>query len=232
MIRVDADKYDPSVKPVGDTARVLMRTAIGMLPAGFGVVLEAFNLFVVDPFQKRRTAWLHALTTALNSVAEELEAMKGDERHQGAFLSSVLQSYDIAIRTGDPAMHERLIFLVLKMIRDQEPNEELLSLYLSTLGSLTSSHLALLSLISTRQRYEKGSDLTASETLFVQEITNSLGISPYIPPRRLLKDLESLSLIYSPEGSPWSSGSTNYCTMAVTKFGEDFSSYISRPTGA
>jgi hypothetical protein len=232
MSHIDLDKYDPPVKPVGDTTHMLVRAAIGILPAGSGTVLEAFNLFVVDPFQKRQTNWLRDLTVALNKVIADLEAMKGDERHEAAFLSSVLQSYDIAIRTGDAAMHERLILLVLSTIKDQEPDEELLSLYLSTLSSLTSSHLTLLDLISTRQRYEKGADLAALEALFILEITGQPGITLHIPPHRLLKDLESLSLIYSPEGSPWSSNSTNYCTMAVTKFGEEFISYISSPSSS
>lgn len=230
MSHIDSDEYDPPVKPVGDTTHTLVRAAIGMLPAGSGTVLEAFNLFVADPFQKRQTKWLRDLTDALNTVVDELEAMKGDQRHEAAFLSSVLQSYDIAIRTGDTAIHERLIFLVLNTIEDQDPSEELLSLYLSTLTSLTSSHLALLGFISTRQRFEKGTDLTALEASFMLEITRQPGITPNIPPHRLLKDLESLSLIYSPKDSPWSSNGTNYCTMRVTKFGEGFASYISSPS--
>ncbi len=200
MSHIDSNEYDPPVKPAADTAHALVRAAIGILPAGSGTVLEAFNLFFADPFQKRQTRWLRDLTEALNRVINELEAMRGDQRHEEAFLSSVLQSYDIAIRTGDAAIHERLIFFVLNTIKDQEPNEELLSLYLTTLRSLTSSHLALLNLISIRRRYEKGNELSAFEALFVQEITSHSEISPSIPPHRLLKDLESLSLIYSPKG--------------------------------
>jgi len=230
MNHIDADKYDPRVTPVGDTGHMLVRAAIGMLPAGSGTVLEAFNIFVADPFQKRQKQWLHDLTIALNKVIDDLEAMKGDDRHQAAFLSSVLQSCDIAIRTGDAAMHERLIFLILNTIKDQEPNEELLSTYLSTLRSLTSSHLVLLDLISIRRRYEQGDELKSFEDQFILEVTGHSGIAPSIPPYRLLKDLESLSLIYAPESSPWSSNGTNYCTMTVTKFGQGFSSYISSPS--
>jgi hypothetical protein len=227
MNHIDVDKYDPADEPTGDRLHRLVRTAIGFIPVGSGAALEVWNQLVEDPYQKRRTKWLQDLSEALNNVSDVVEEIKNDGRRQDAILSSILQSTDIAIRTGDAGIHERLVSIVLNTIKDQSPNEELLSLYLSTIRQLTSSHLELLRWISSRERYGSGSDLENQERAFFVEIDKLSGISTDIPKNRLLKDLESLSLIYSPEHSPWRSGGTNYCTMTVTHFGGGFTGYIS-----
>lgn len=232
MDPIDVTKYDPTDEPTGDRVHRLVRAAIGAIPVAAGTALEVWNLFVEDPFQKRRTKWLSDLSAALNTLHNDVEAIKSDNDRLEVILSAILQSTDIALKTGDPATHERLISIVLSTINDQTPSEELLSLYLTTIRQLTSSHFALLRLISSRQRYEKGTELKNQERMFFGEIDKCVGISPNVPKNRLLKDLESLSLIYSPEGSPWSSGSTNYCTMALTPFGTAFIDYISTPANA
>lgn len=226
MSHIDTEKYDPSKEPAGDTIHMLARAAIGMMPVGSGTVLEALNLVFAEPQQRRRTQWLYDLSAALNKVIDEVESIKNNRRREDAVLSSILHSTDIAVRTGDPAIHERLISIVLNTIKDQDPSEDLLSLYLWTIREMTSSHLGLLDLISARQKYAKGSDLANQERLFFEEIGKHAAISPNIPANRLLKDLESLSLIHSPDGSPWSSNHTNYCTMEVTSFGEGFVRHI------
>ena len=227
MSQIDVDEYDPTAEPTADKAHRLVRAAIGLLPVGSGTALEAWNSLVEDPFNARRTRWLRDLTAALNEVSATIEEIKNNRSRSNAVLSSIVQSTDIAIRTGDAAIQKRLICIVLNTIEDQEPNEELSSLYLSTIRQMTSSHLELLRLISSRQRYENGPDLENQERKLFEEMAEQKGISSYIPKNRLLKDLESLSLIHSPDGSPWSSGGTNYCTMAITPFGEGFRSYIS-----
>jgi hypothetical protein len=232
MDHIDVSKYDPADEPTGDRLHRIVRTAIGAFPVAPGTALEVWNLFFEDPFQKRRTKWLTDLSAALNTLSDDVEAIKSDRDRLEVVLSAILQSTDIAIKTGDPAVHEQLISIVLSTINDHTPSEELLSLYLATVRQLTSSHFALLRLISSRQRYEKGTELQTQERIFFGEIDECVGISPNVPKNRLLKDLESLSLIYSPEGSPWSSGSTNYCTMALTPFGTGFIDYISNPAGA
>ena len=229
MNHIDVDKYDPTDEPTGDRLHRLVRAAIGAIPVASGTVLEVWNSFVENPFQKRRTKWLSDLSAALNTLNDDVGKIKRDHDRLEVILSTILQSTDIALKTGDPAIHERLISIVLNTIIGQKPSEELSSLYMATLRQLTSSHFALLRLISSRQRYEKGTDLRDQERMFFQEIDGCGGVSPNIPKNRLLKDLESLSLIYSPEGAPWSSGSTNYCTMAITAFGKAFIECISTP---
>lgn len=228
MTRIDTEKYDHAVEPTGDGLHRLARAAIGLIPVGSGTALEVLNLFIQEPLQKRRTQWLHDLSMAVNSMGGRLDEVESHIRRHSAVLSAILQSTDIALRTGDAAIHQRLITMVLNTIKEQAPNEELLSLYLTTISRLTSSHLELLNFISSRQRYEDGNELGAHEQKFLREIEARAGISPAIPKTRLLNDLESLTLIYSPAGSPESiSGSTNYCTKAVTSFGLAFMDHIS-----
>lgn len=229
MNHIDVDEYDPIDEPTGDRLFRLVRAVVGLSPVASGTILEVWNSLVEDPLQKRRTQWLRDLSGALNKCKDEIEKIKSDHDHLGVILSVILQSTDIAIKTGDQTIHERLIAIVLRTINDQQPSEELLSIYLATIRQMTSSHLALLGWISSRQRYEYGDDLKDHERMFFEAIEENEAISPNIPQHRLLKDLESLSLIYSPAGSPWSSNNTNYCTMTLTPFGKTFIDYLSNP---
>lgn len=230
MPPIDVDQYDPPGEPVPDKIHRIARAAIGALPVLSGTALELLNAFIEDPFQKRRTEWLRALSASLNLVKEQLDAVARNQVRQDAVLTAVLKASDVALRTSDTGVHQRLIAVVLNTIKDETPSEEKLSVYLSTLSQMTSSHLALLRWIGTRQRYEHGTEIQEKERLFLGEVPNVIGRSNSIPATRLLKDLESLSLIHSPEGSPWRSNFTNYCTMAITEYGRGFEAYVSGST--
>jgi hypothetical protein len=232
MLPIDMDQYDPAIEPVPDKIHRIARAAIGAMPMLSGTALELLNALVEDPFQKRRTQWLRDLSEALNQVAAQVEAVGHNQARQDAVFTAVLRASDVAMRSSDPHIHRRLIAVVLNTIKNETPSEEKLSIYLSTLSQMTASHLALLRWIDTRERYTQGNEIREKEKHFLGEIPNVLGTSNSIPATRLLKDLESLSLIHSPEGSPWGSNLTNYCTMVVTEYGQGFQAYISAPDPA
>ncbi|SEN10284.1 hypothetical protein SAMN02800694_2779 [Luteibacter sp. UNCMF331Sha3.1] len=225
MSPIDVDHYDPPVEPVPDKIHRMARAVIGAMPVFSGAALELLNALIEDPFQKRRTQWFHDLSGALNQVTVQVEEVGRHQARQDAVLTAVLKTSDVALRTSDAGVQQRLIAVVLNTIKDETPSEEKLSVYLSTLSQMTSSHLKLLRWMGARQRYEHGTEIREKERLFLGEVPDVIGRSNSIPATRLLKDLESLSLIHSPEGSPWGSNLTNYCTMVVTEYGREFEGY-------
>lgn len=224
MKKIEEEEFNPKWSS-GDVAHATGRALIGLIPSIGGPALEFFNLCVEDPLNKRRTAWLKALTDGLNQAGIEIERLSDESAKVDAILSVMLQSTDVALRTGDKDMHRTLIQIVLRTVAEAEPNEELLSVYLSTLRQLTFSHLRLLDLVSRRKRYEHGPELQKFEAAFMEEIRQEVP-GTLVPPTRLLSDLSALHLIYSPPGSPWTSNHPNYCTMKVTEFGAGLVSYI------
>ena len=227
MAGVDSNKFDPPVEPSGDKVHRLARTAIGALPILSGTVLEMLNSIIEDPYQKRRTQWLHALTDALNDSGRDISQLKEDAHRVDLVLSAILQGTDIALKTNDQTIHEHLIRIVLNTAGTRPAEADLLAIYLSTVRQMTSSHFALLEIISTRVRYEKGMELKEYEAAFFVEVAECPGISADVPTERLLKDLESMQLIFSPAGSPASlGGSTNYCTKTLSQFGTKFLAYV------
>jgi hypothetical protein len=225
MTLIENDRFDPPVEPSGDKVHRVARAAIGALPMFSGAALEVLNLLVGDPYNKRRTQWLHELSDAINGLSADIERLERNSRKEGAVLSAILQSTDVALKTGDEDIHRCLVQIVVHALQDSDPNEELIAVYLATLRQLTSSHLKLLNLIVSRKRYEHGLELNQYEANFFEEVEQS-GLSKAIPVTRLLNDLVSFHLIYSPPGSPWSSGGTNYCTMKPTDFALGLVSYI------
>ena len=224
---INANDFDPKAEPTEDKVHRVVRAAIGALPVLSGTALEMLNSIIEYPYQRRRTKWLHALTSAINAVEVDIKHLKEDSQHSERVLSVILQSTDIVLKTGDMGIHNRLIQLVLNTIRSRDLKEDLLALYLATVRQMTSSHFALLWLISNRTRYEQGAELREYESAFFKEISDCPEISRDIPSIRLLKDLESMQLIYSPEGSPVSvGGSTNYCTMTLSEFCKGFLRHV------
>jgi hypothetical protein len=223
---IDKEKFDPTIEPTSDKTHRILRSAIGLSPFGSGTALEALNLVFEDPYNARRTKWLNELSDAINSQSIDIESLHANAENSNAVLSAILQSTDIAIKTGNQSTHTILIRFILKTIGTQQPDEELNSIYLTTLRQLTASHLALLNLISNRTRYEHGAELEKYEAILFAEIKKCEVISKSIPPTRLLSDLDSMQLIYSPSGSPWQSSQTNYSTMMLSDFAQGFIEYI------
>jgi hypothetical protein len=227
MTTLDPKHFDPVAEPTGDKVHRIVRAAIGALPVLSGTALEALNALIEDPYQKRRTEWLHALTQAINESSVELARLKEDAYRADLLLSAILQSTDIASKTNDQAIHHRLIQIVLNAAGARPVEADLLAIYLSTVRQMTSSHFALLEIISSRKRYERGPDLKENEDAFFAEIAACPEIAADVPSERLLRDLESMQLIFSPSGSPASlGGATNYCTKTLSQFGSKFLAYV------
>jgi hypothetical protein len=227
MTSLDSKNFDPTVEPVGDKVHRLARAAIGALPILSGTALEMLNSIIEDPYQKRRTEWLHALTDALNESSANISRLKEDANRADLVLSAILQGTDIALKTNDRTIHECLIKIVLSAAGSRPVEADLLAIYLSTVRQMTSSHFALLEMISKRARYEKGTELKEYEVAFFAEVAKCPNIAVDVPTERLLKDLESMQLIFSPAGSPASlGGSTNYCTKTLSQFGTKFLAYV------
>lgn len=227
MSGIDSSTFDPTVEPSGDKVHRLARAAIGALPILSGTALEILNSIIEDPYQKRRTQWLHALTDALNQSVKDVSRLKEDAHRAELVLSAILQGTDIALKTNDQTIHEHLIRIVLNTAGSSPADADLLAIYLSTVRQMTASHFALLEIISTRARYERGAELEEHETAFFAEVARSPSIPADVSTERLLKDLESMQLIFSPAGSPASlGGSTNYCTKTLSQFGTRFLAYV------
>lgn len=228
MTMINKEEFDPSVEPASDKFHRLVRAGIGLSPMFSGTALELLNSIVEDPYNARRTRWLHTLTDALNNASIDMDKLKTDVERHNAVLSAILRSTDIALKTSDVATHNALVQLILNSIKVDSVTEELNSIYLSTISQLTASHLALLRLFKSRNRYEYGHELPKYEAILKQEIEQCNGVSKLIPYSRLLSDLHSMQLIFSPEGSPWSSGSTNYSTMMLSEFADGFLAHLDK----
>ena len=226
MPPIDKDEFDPAVEPEAEKSHRLVRAAIGAAPLFAGTALEILNALVEDPYNRRRTQWLRALSDAVNALEADIKRLEQDSENRGVVLSAILQSTDVALRTGDEGVHRRLIQLVVHAIRERATDEELIVVYLSTLRQMTSSHINLVEFIASRDHYQHGGDLKEKEQEFFEEVRQMEGLQSAIPVTRLLSDLEGFHLIYSPPGSPWSTGQTNYCTMKPTEFAVGLLSYV------
>lgn len=220
---IETEKYEPPVEPEADKIHRLVKAGIGALPMLSGTIVEVFNALVENPLQKRRGEWLHALSMAINKAEIDIEKLQTDQEATQKVLSAILQSTDIALKTNDKNVHETLIRMVLHTLRNSDEEDDVLSVYFSTARQMTSSHFTVLTFVSNRKSLtSNGGELKACESAFISEVENLDGKSANIPATRILKDLVSMELIYSPERSPSRLGGTNYCTHCLSQFGEQF----------
>jgi hypothetical protein len=126
----------------GDVAVAVLRGAVGALPAG-STLVELFNLVVQSPLDKRRNAWMEVVAERLEELAHQgvdVEALKEDEE----FISAVMTSTIIAVRTHKAEKLEALRNAVFNVVGPQAPDEAKQSIFFDLIDSLSVLHIQVL----------------------------------------------------------------------------------------
>lgn len=219
---INPEKFNPADEPEADRWHRVTRAVIGASPVLSGTLLEAFNALIENPLDRRRTQWLLCLTEEINKLGIDVAILQENQARSDKILSAILQSTDVAMKSGNSEVTERLIHMVLQTIRDADIEDDLLSVYFSTVRQMSNSHFAVLEFISSREPLGHGGDLDPAESSFLEEVETLPGVSNAIPALRVLRDLDSMELIFSPPKSPTRLSGTNYCTKVLSNFGAEF----------
>ena len=235
----DEPSKDPLPQEPGldDHRLAVIKGSISSIPIIGGVLAEEFGLILAPVLSRRRDEWFSDLARRLHGLAassKELDLKRLSENE--AFVSAVIETTQIAIKTHATEKLAALRNAVLNIAIGAAPDEDVQAIFLRLIDSLTPSHLRLLRFLQQPSLYVKGGlpeqrvfadDHTLYDPSFHQLIAT--GLPDAFPSAHfiscLLRDLYSAGLQSVETGG----GGIPYANRFTTGLGDEFLKFIESP---
>ena len=149
----EPDKYDPPEESVDDHVHTLARAGVGSIPLAGATATELFNKLVVPPLEKRRQAWMESVAQGLRTLEEKADLDLDSLRSNDAFIDTVMQASQAAVRNSQQEKLESLRNAVLNAALPNPPEESLQQIFVNLVDTFTVWHLRLLDLFDDPKRW-------------------------------------------------------------------------------
>jgi hypothetical protein len=146
MKRIDSELIDPSVEPDGEKLGRIVRGMAGAIPIVGSAATEIFNSMFEGPLSKRRTEWMIEVTDVLNELMDEGIVTEAGLQDNEAFISTVAQTCNMALRNHEKEKLEALRNAVKNSALPSCPSDDYRQMFLSFVDSCTVTHIKLLHL--------------------------------------------------------------------------------------
>lgn len=160
----------------GDVAHALVKGGLSGIPIAGGLAAELFDLVLAPPLSKRRDAWMESIARRLESVEAKVDSMRDDP----AFVTTLLQATQIALRSHQEEKLEALRNAVVNSAMGAGPEDDLRAIFLNLIDAFTPTHLRILKFFQNRgsldsSTFQRLRDMRAVTDLIVTELArNSL----------------------------------------------------------
>lgn len=138
-------KLEPPKVTEGDTAHMIAKAGLSVIPVVGGPAAELFQYLVQPPLERRRIDWM-------NTVGEKLQELENrgvnieELGQKEEFISAVMHASQIALRTHRNEKKEALRNAVFNVAAGQSPGEALEQMFFDWIDSLSVLHLQILRL--------------------------------------------------------------------------------------
>lgn len=146
MKNIDAQLIDPDVEPAGEKVSRVARAMAGAIPVVGGAAVEIFNSMFEGPLSKRRTEWMVEVTSVLNELMEAGVVTEYGLQDNEAFISTVAQTCNMALRNHESVKLEALRNAVKNSALPSCPSDDYRQLFLNFVDACTVTHIKLLHL--------------------------------------------------------------------------------------
>ncbi|MDD2092375.1 hypothetical protein NP522_19505 [Pseudomonas guariconensis] len=146
MTKLDVQLIDPDVEPAGEKAGRVIRGVAGAIPVVGGAAVELFNSLFEGPLSKRRTEWMVQVTSVLNDLLEKGVVTEEELQTNEAFVSTVAQTCNMALRNHEAEKLEALRNAVKNSVLPSCPADDYRQLFLNFVDACTVTHIKLLHL--------------------------------------------------------------------------------------
>ncbi|MFO7905848.1 MAG: hypothetical protein ACQESR_02510 [Planctomycetota bacterium] len=146
----DSTKHDapgdftPPKETIGDKAHALARAGLAAVPFVGGSAAEIFQLVIAPPLKRRQQAWMESVSEGLGRLEEEQQCVIEDLKDNDAFIDTVLQASQAAVRTAHDEKREALRNAVLNAAAPNPPDESKQQVFISLVDQFTVWHLRIL----------------------------------------------------------------------------------------
>lgn len=138
----------PPAASKGDVAHSIARAGIGSVPVIGNAAVELFQLLVTPPLEKRRQAWMESIADGLNQLEEKQRCTIEDLKSNDAFIDTIMQASQAAVRTSQQEKLEALRNAVLNSALPRAPDESRQQVFINWVDSMTVGHLRILHLLN------------------------------------------------------------------------------------
>jgi hypothetical protein len=136
-------------EPTGkDTALTLVRAGVSAIPLIGSPAVELFQLVITPPIEKRRQEWMQSIGEGLQQLEDKQLTLINDLKTNDAFIDTVMQASQAAVRTSQNEKKEALRNAVLNAALPSPPNESRQQMFITWVESYTVWHLRLLKLFA------------------------------------------------------------------------------------
>jgi hypothetical protein len=146
----------PCKKNKNDIAHIVSKAGISAIPWLGGPATELFTAVITPSLEKRRIKWLNSLAEELERLQKEVGGFSYEEIAKNeAFISSVLQASQSALRTNQEEKLKALRNAVLNSLKPNSPDEDQQSMFMFYIDTLTPWHLRILSFFKNPREWGK-----------------------------------------------------------------------------
>lgn len=138
------DNLEVPKESAKDRAITVLRMAIAGAPYVGGAAVEMFNALVVPPLEKRKAAWMEAVATELQRLAQReslsLESLLDNDQ----FTDAMLEASQAALRTSNATKLKALKCAVINSALPEPPEDSVQKICIRLVDELTEWHIKIL----------------------------------------------------------------------------------------
>ena len=206
---------------------------MSLVPFVGGVLSEAFTTIVTEPSSKRRDNILMLFDERINEVASRVDGLEINIlKNDGVFLSTVLQAFQIAMRTHQQEKIAALLNAITNAALSENVEENEQHMFLMVIDSFTELHLRLLLFFYSPDKLCQEKGLKFPDFVLKDNLINvTEKIFPDLKGKfelysQVSKDLFLRGLLNNdPFNLDWEHNSMNF---SVTPMGKQFIDFISQ----
>lgn len=142
-------QLDPPESSTGDTAYLVAQGVLSVIPGA----AELFQYFVTPPIERRRQEWMRQVGQVLQDLQEHREVDLKDLQSDDAFIDTLLQASQVAVRNSQEEKRQALRNAILNAALPNPPEHALQQMFLVFIDILTVWHLQLLKLFQNPVRW-------------------------------------------------------------------------------
>ncbi len=136
---------EPPTGAVGDTAHLLGRAGLSLIPVLGGTAVEVFNALIQPPIEQRKNEWQVNVAETLKLLKERLVKLE-DLAKKDYFIDAVFQTSRIAIANNEKEKIEALKNALFNVGINDSPDRALQQIYFNYIDDFSGLHLKLLKL--------------------------------------------------------------------------------------
>ena len=153
-------KYAPPTEAALDYGHKALKLGISLIPYGGGPASEVLSWIVDAPIQQRLHDWRVMIGEAMQRSEQRQEGFIDEVRTNPAFIDTVLQASQAALRTSQQEKLDALRNAVLNSAMPHSPDESRRQIFINLIDTFTVWHLRILKLMDDPLTwyYEHGKD--------------------------------------------------------------------------